>query len=1391
MKFFLLYLFLFGILFFAKGQNINMAINTDFTSSTEISPFHNINHIYGINITGNIHLYSDTSLIRVILSDSSSKQYLITEAYPILFSDSSFSFRHLCDETCVLDKTIPNSIIIEVLNAEIYIDSIEIDTTYKSNIPYLKSTALNLRNSQKIDSINAHIQLQKGSWVAGTTEFSELSYEDKKAYFGGIVPNLQGVEYYVAGYFAFGDIDNITVSDDIVKEFDWRNRHAADIPNTFYYNSEGFGWIPPRRQGQGHADCWAFAPVYTLESLLNLYFNNQINCDLSESNVISCSGGGSTEHGGSTITAIAYLKNNGIVNEDCFPYNTSDPPCSNMCSTPIEKIKINDYSLNPTINPTIQNNQLQYVLKYDLINKGPLVTVIWPWRHSMSLVGYGIIKEGDLIMRGHTGDSVDSHTQYYIPSGSPAIGKPYYIFKQSWGGWGINGDSPFINVILDVNNNSYPTGFRFYSIQTPLTSLVFAETDRRCEDSDQDGYYFWGIGEKPATCPECPDEEDCDDSKSYLGPYDEKYNCSLICDNFNFIDNLSTNAENGDIWNDKTYFNNILIIDSGVTLTILGTVYFSENASIIINPGGKLILDGSVLTTICDEDVWQGIQLLGNSSISQLTSGAQGTVELKNGAVISNAVCGIKVWDGTNANSSGGIVRAENASFLNNATAVEFGEYHNMNNGYELGNRSYFTNCNFTINNDYLSNNELFQAHVKLNSIKNVSFAGCTFSNERNIPPSVTAERTVSNVGILAFNSGFSVKPFCNVSGIYPCPPEQQNRSAFKGFSYGIYAAGSEGNYTVNVDQTDFDNNVIGINLSAVNSASVLSSQFKIGYADLLPKQTGIIAYNSTGFRFEENQFVGNTEFSGTSVGIKIRDSGTNNNQTYKNEFSNLTIGEEFIGMNRSNRDSYIGLQALCNNHNDITNSDILVEMNENGIYDGIRYYQGGRDDGTTSYFLSAGNLFSNSATTNYDNNTMQYIDYQYSANDPREEPTVNNMVYLDFPAVSNNCPSRIDALTLSQISQQYSAAEISYLSLLYNYNQQIDGGNTEQLLDDIQGKWSDDVWKIRQELIAKSPYVSQEVLIETAKQNLLPQAIYLEICLANVDATRSESFLKFLQYEIPNPLPEYMIDIIRENWDTKSLRTVLESNLAHYSGKKDNLLDMMLNNSLKDSIVNRSYVRSMLTERGYYSDYFTIAEGYIEENDFENAYNILYDLSLNYYKLTKEQETEINDFEEYIAFRENLFASDSSNIYQLTASEIENLLDYTETHTGRGRILAQNILCVLYDICPEEELLENKDHFIPNPDTYSSAKNPSNQIEVMPNPAQNYTTFKWNFDLIQGNAVLKIYEQSGKQIETQVLFSSQGQWVWDTRGVSNGIYTYSVTSNSILLGSGKVVVKK
>ena len=60
----------------------------------------------------------------------------------------------------------------------------------------------------------------------------------------------------------------------------------------------------------------------------------------------------------------------------------------------------------------------------------------------------------------------------------------------------------------------------------PITSIKYTDANIVCED--RDGYYYWGIGPKPATCPNCPDEEDGDDSDPTLGPMDEFGNCRQL-----------------------------------------------------------------------------------------------------------------------------------------------------------------------------------------------------------------------------------------------------------------------------------------------------------------------------------------------------------------------------------------------------------------------------------------------------------------------------------------------------------------------------------------------------------------------------------------------------------------------------------------------------------------------------------------------------------------------------------------------------------------------------------------------------------------------------------------------------------------------------------------------
>ena len=123
---------------------------------------------------------------------------------------------------------------------------------------------------------------------------------------------------------------------------------------------------------------------------------------------------------------------------------------------------------------------------------------------------------------------------------------------------------------------------------SPITSLNYNSANIICEDKDGDGYYFWGIGPKPANCPACaPDEEDGDDSNPNLGPIDEYGNCSVITP---LVDNITVSQT----WNTNRTLCRNTTIQSGATLTITATV-FSSNYTITINNGGKLILSGGTI----------------------------------------------------------------------------------------------------------------------------------------------------------------------------------------------------------------------------------------------------------------------------------------------------------------------------------------------------------------------------------------------------------------------------------------------------------------------------------------------------------------------------------------------------------------------------------------------------------------------------------------------------------------------------------------------------------------------------------------------------------------------------------------------------------------------------
>ena len=843
-----------------------------------------------------------------------------------------------------------------------------------------------------------------------------------------------------------------------------------------------------------------------------------------------------------------------------------------------------------------------------------------------------------------------------------------------------------------------------------------------------------------------------------------------------------------------------IIIESGGELIVKCRVLMPALGKIIVKPNGKLIIDGGNITN-SENGLWQGIEVWGTTNQPQnsvLNSPYQGIVELKNGAVIENAENAITLWHPGYWNSMGGIVYANNATFLNNRRSVEFMAYQNTTpNGNPVRNLSQFTNCTFKVDDNYRGgSSNPFSHHVTLWAVNGVFFTACNFLNEQ----SNKVYDPYNNKAIYSIDAGYTVNGSCSTALMYgqTCPDEYLSKSYFKGFNSAVHASGSSSNNIVKIEDAVFDENFTGVNYEALNNSWVNKSNFFVGlYPDLMMNQEGIIIYSSTGYRIEENELKPNPNISDFAPSsIRVRNSGTANNQIYKNITTDLYCGERAEGLNRNPNNNFEGLKILCNSHSgteyDISINQIGTQMNSAGICP----FQG-----NPFTLTSAGNTFSqngNNPESDIQNSTQSPIIYYHTGG--QTEPIYYTPNFV-FPLQVNNvntCLSNfnnghgfpLSAVSKIQLSTDYDAKELAYTNVLYNYNQLIDGGSTTSLLQEIQMSWPQDAWDLRAELLSNSPYLSEEVLREAANRNILPQAMMLEICLANPDGTRNEDFIRFLRDEIPNPLPEYMLDLIVANWEAETSRTLLEGSLADIGHKMSFTTDLLINNALADSIQQINEARSWMARRGSLTDYYSLAESFLASNDFTTAESYLSQIPTQF-NLTDEQYAEYTNFVDYINFRESI-AINGKNIMQLEGSELEQLQQIADLYLGKASVMAQNILCFGYQICYDNSNPLEYTHLKFSKPKISASQilnEAYNKVDVIPNPASVYASFIWNIPLLKSTAEIRIFDANAKIITQKTINTKQGQWVWDTRAIKNGVYYYEVLSENQQLSKGKIII--
>lgn len=261
----------------------------------------------------------------------------------------------------------------------------------------------------------------------------------------------------------------------------------------------------------------------------------------------------------------------------------------------------------------------------------------------------------------------------------------------------------------------------------------------------------------------------------------------------------------------------------------------------------------------------------------------QGTVEIKNGAVIEHARFAVSNDGGFDWTNSGGIIKAENSTFRNNKKSIQFHWYHNnTGTGNPTGNVSYFTNCSFEIDNSYKGDaiNYPFDCHISMWAVEGIGITGCKFYNN-------TTSDTRGN-GIVSYDAGYTVAPSCTGYWSTTGCVGTLVKSEFEGFKCGIIAEGDENHYigTLTVDRAEFDRNSIGVRAKNIKDIAVLRSKFEIGHGQPIEisdcyKNAGTYTTNINRFRIEENEYIGYQPGSPSgwvNLGAITENSGENDN---------------------------------------------------------------------------------------------------------------------------------------------------------------------------------------------------------------------------------------------------------------------------------------------------------------------------------------------------------------------------------------------------------------------------------------------------------------------------------------------------------------------------------
>jgi hypothetical protein len=686
---------------------------------------------------------------------------------------------------------------------------------------------------------------------------------------------------------------------------------------------------------------------------------------------------------------------------------------------------------------------------------------------------------------------------------------------------------------------------------------------------------------------------------------------------------------------------------------------------------------------------------------------------------------------------------------------------------------------------------------------------GCEFTND------ATVDGTPVNndaTGIYSFNAGYWMNEECIDPTINPCSGTRLN--SFEHLTYGIYAITDRPTKYISIDTASFTDCRTGIYMGAISTPKiircVLNSNTENSVFGSSDTTVGIYLEKCNQYFVEENTFTDHRKTTQLSVGIHVLNSVPQYNEIYNNSFTGNYAGIVAAGENRD--DLGEGLCIKCNRFT-ACNHDIYITAEGGSDPDrlGIAEKQGEANSGGSQYDnLAAGNIFSDltGIEMNYSNHLeCNPITYTYHGDNanlfnllperyyPPDMPT-HLKFDPDYEAAFDeieSCPSHLGG---SGINPSLELSNISFeITNISQYEDTLalrtDGGDTYGLNFDVQSSFPDEALLVRQQLMDKSPYLSDTVLkTAIAKDDVLPNAMIRDVLVSNPQSAKSSEIVDMLDERI-DPMPDYMLNEIMQGEDVLGAKELIEKNIAVHSTKKNRALSKLVHYYKMDTSIYGSYrdsVIDILSTDLALSATYNLASYHLDTDDSAQAFSLL-DYIPYSYSLSPQDQQHYDDFYELFGFQWQ--SRDSLQFDSLSIQSVQDIAVATHQLSG---IYSRNILI------NQNELNYTEPVYLPSVfkslvgelETNLELEEEKRNLKVFPNPAGNYFIIEYSIpDNNDQQYAIQIIDIRGKPILFIELQDSQNQLIVPTAEFSNGIHLVQLLHRNHTKNNVKISISK